>query len=396
MPDSSPFTANTRSAGRSQRSRSSLANRLVGIVIVLAACFLAVFWLLPAGVASFQPSLGLFFSSPFQDDATQSTVDADAAMDAVAEPSFQIPDLPDYPRDTPLIGAWNLRLKGPPAFMRPGDYRDPLLIARFVLASGADLWAIQEIPIDYTTEEATPRNHYMDGITDALNRLDLEHAGDWQYAVVDSRDRRGQNPGFLWNAAAVRPLAQPRALEEINRTQFPETERRRWSRIPAYAPFAYLDEGIELLVFSVQQRGYDGEAIRNHRAAEVEALLDRLPALREETGITVTAVLGRLADHAFEPSKDVWAAAGFSDLNSEDVPNLMSGRGGPNDSINLFAATTRIIVARGEVDAFPHEQQTTLGDAWLNESEISLHNFLYYASNCLPVVTPVVPVPDSE
>lgn len=24
--------------------------------------------------------------------------------------------------------------------------------SRFVLASGADLWAIQEIPIDYTTE----------------------------------------------------------------------------------------------------------------------------------------------------------------------------------------------------------------------------------------------------
>jgi hypothetical protein len=306
--------------------------------------------------------------------------DNEEGMQSDSMEASQVSEIPFFESGETLLGSWNLRLKPPPAFMRPGDYHDPLLIAQIIIESGADLWALQELFDDYKDAAGALRNEYMDVVVLVLNRRTQQQ---WSYWVGDAEDSWGQNSGFLWNADKVEALQTPSVLNDSERQKFALTDRRLWSRRPSIGVFRYKSSGTRLLLVSAHHKGYNSDEAQAHREAEAILLVEQLSEFKETLAIDGVVLLGRFADEYEEACTAVYSEAGYRDLNPIDVPNLMSS------SQELVWSSTRILVDGLGADLFPDTQVATLGGAWLTEREIDLKNFIYYVSNYLPLVTRV-------
>ena len=294
-----------------------------------------------------------------------------------------LPEPAPLPENALTVGCWNLRLKPPPAFMRDGDFHDPLFIAHLISQAQTPLWSIQEMFADYETEEGELRNHYMDSIVLTLDRLT---ESSWQYFIGDAKDDRGQNVGFLWNSERVEPVEDPRVVQGIERRVDEETGSPNWKRLPVVGRFKFPKEGLALTLVSVYHKGYDGPDVQVQRANEAAELLRCLKTHhRLEEGENLV-VMGRMADSFQEKCTRVYASVGLRDLNESNQPSLLHGT-------EIAWATTRIFVRSNDEKIFPEKSMRVLGPRWLAQQNTDLHNFIYYASNCLPVIA-VVKVPE--
>ncbi len=233
------------------------------------------------------------------------------------------------------VASWNIEHFGKDDNNDENQYA----IAEHVELAGVDILALQEIyvtNIDDFRNGSEGRNEHLDGTLKLL----LEHTGqEWKYELFRNRTESdtSQLCGILWNASRVEHkrtirLSVPKFVDggDMGKLWI-------WDRVPHAVHFSAGDQKIDLAIISIHMKSNVGTPIvvRRKRLEEAKSLIAELATVEAKLdGEKDIVILGDTnCKDGREEALDAFAAAGFEDLNSDDVTTFYRGKDAPFDRI---------------------------------------------------------------
>lgn len=254
------------------------------------------------------------------------------------------------------IGSWNIQNLGD-----RGWGQHPEALADLILLAGVDLLVLQEI---HTTDGsgATRRNDRLD---DALAIVDRHSGQSWQYELYPKRHQHETERliGVAWNSQRV-------TKEESYRIPVSYASSATWNRTPYAVRFTTRSGKTDFVVVPLHMKSNRGgaEAARGTRAQEAQALVAKLPQVRQHFGGENDILL--IGDtnclNGAEPAIGLYEDAGFRDLNKTDVVTYRSS--------SYASPFDRILIPLGESE-FRYSRQYVLvpGDPSSHHARLSDH-----------------------
>lgn len=211
------------------------------------------------------------------------------------------------------IGAWNIEWLGHPEKRfgeRSGVEQTPDDLADVIVAADVSILALAEISATDRPDDGWT-NRTLD---EALQIVSSRTGGDWRHRLFPDRRDGEQITGIAWDARRVAAIGEPVPLAVSNEPG--PLERRLWSRPPWAMKFALGPGRTDVVVIPIHMKSnYSGD-FAPHRAAEAQALVDALPAIRAAFADEDVLVIGDSNAKPGEPALAVFAESGFRDANA--------------------------------------------------------------------------------
>jgi len=219
------------------------------------------------------------------------------------------------------IGSWNVRNLG-----RADTENNELVrarsIANYIMLSGMDILAIQEI---YIADVDQRSNKELDEAFGLLNQV----AGNaWEYIVFPNRRSadKTQLVGIAWNSTRVWPVAEPFKIPvEHNQDGF-----GAWDRAPHAMKFSTGADTTDFVVINVHMKSNfrgstEGAERRKIEAEELKAHLGKVQAQFSDKDIIILGDMNTLKGS--ETAVQTLLEAGFRDLNANDLATYIARTG---------------------------------------------------------------------
>jgi endonuclease/exonuclease/phosphatase family metal-dependent hydrolase len=233
---------------------------------------------------------------------------------------------PALAADYIILGAWNIEHLGQ---RTPGQA--PIALAEHITLAGVDVLALEEIH-DTDDDPSTYTNHVLDTVVLLLNE---GGAAKWDYKLFPKK-REGdtsQLTGVMWNKKRVQAEGEPFRLP-MHQPDV-DGEMHPWDRWATAMKFRFGDKtDIVIIPLHMKANVNGADFGMAQRGVEAKMLVDQLAAVKAKFNDQDVVLLG---DTNFKPQEgpaaEVFADAGFRDLNDGDVTTYARGTGAPFDRI---------------------------------------------------------------
>lgn len=222
------------------------------------------------------------------------------------------------------IGAWNVENLGYNAVGRnapkPEDQKKPDLLAEYILTSGVDVLAIEEIhDNDQKKDEDFGAAPWKNVILDQMLPILSKATGDdWRYELTDPHpdNERCQMTGVLWRTTKAE--LKGRWMVPVAAGLHPNSDESYWKRRPEAFNFAAIGQKADFILIPFHLKSNRGTVGTEMRPIEAKQLQASLQGLTDHFKGEKDIVL--LGDTNILPKeKDVQAVwTGFKDLNAEE------------------------------------------------------------------------------
>lgn len=292
------------------------------------------------------------------------------------------------PVPTVKIGAWNIEWLGSPD-MRSGPSHGVAQsaddIADYLTASRVDVLALEEI--DDNGGPASPGTNAT--VTAALQKVNDKTGSEWKYVLYpkDSPSDRTQHVGLAWNAKRVTQVGAPFKIPVPNQVDGIGI----WNRHPHATKLSFGAGKTDVVLVTVHMKANVGgvQQARKKRELEAKALMDAMDGVRAQFSDMDILILGDTNMlKTDEPAGQIFAHAGFTDLNFLDVPTTWHGP----------ASFDRFIVANHPVHNREFEQSALeiFNDAYLEPKGLTRLQFKRNYSDHFMVTTTIRVMDDDD
>lgn len=228
------------------------------------------------------------------------------------------------------IGSLNLEWLGQPERRRPpyNVPQDPAAIADYLMASGVDVLALQEI--SDTDGQAKKRSN---AVLDQVFALMRERGGgEWSYVLTPKLAPQDttQHVGIAWNRARAALAGAPTRID-VAHAKYPhptvDRELSSWVRQPYAMKFSAGAGRTDFVLIVLHMKSnIEGELTETMRRDEAASLASQLQAVRKQHADRDVVLLGDTNFlSAREPALRIFSANGFRDLNAADLRTYFSG-----------------------------------------------------------------------
>lgn len=216
--------------------------------------------------------------------------------------------------DDVRIGAWNIEWLGTPN-SRSGPARgraqEPNDLAAYIVAARVHVLGLAEIASDDADGPWTSSI-----ISRTLRQVSRETGGQWRHTLYPAHSGRNQVCGVAWDASRLTPVGDPVLITRTRRDS--SQGKPLWSR-PAVGQLFSAGAGLsDFLVVMCHNKSDYGGSFAVHRGEEAELFLSELPAANVDPDILLIGDMN--CQNSGEPLVQRFVAAGFVNLNHEDIP----------------------------------------------------------------------------
>jgi endonuclease/exonuclease/phosphatase family metal-dependent hydrolase len=217
------------------------------------------------------------------------------------------------------IGAWNIENLGGREY---GQI--PAALAEHIQLSDVDILALEEI---WDTDDS-PETRTNSKLDETFQRINEEPGNDWTYLIFENRTPdRERHTGVAWNRKAVSLIGEPLKIDVTFAND------ATWNRWPHAVKFSVREGKTDFVVIPLHMKSNrvddtmpDLPATDLIRKQEAEALVEKLPDVREHFGDQDIVLLGDTnCLKEDEPALAAFTAAGFVDLNSKNAITYSKG-----------------------------------------------------------------------
>ncbi|MBW7905047.1 MAG: hypothetical protein LC135_06645 [Phycisphaerae bacterium] len=216
--------------------------------------------------------------------------------------------------DDVRVGAWNIEWLGTPG-SRSGPARgraqEPNDLAAYIVAARVDILGLEEIASDDADGPWTSSI-----VSQTLRQVSRETGGQWRHQLYPAHSGRNQVCGVAWDASRVAAVGDPVLITKTRRDS--SQGKPLWSR-PAVGQLFSAGPGLsDFLVVVCHNKSDYGGSFAVHRGEEADLFLSELPAANGDPDILLIGDMN--CQSSSEPLVQRFIAAGFVNLNHEDIP----------------------------------------------------------------------------
>jgi hypothetical protein len=225
------------------------------------------------------------------------------------------------------VGAWNIEWLGSPsdrAQFAKDVAQDPATIAEYIVGSGVSVLGVAEVVTPIPGRPIRSRE-----LEAAIEVIKARTGDQWYYALNPGRQDGDQLTGVMWNGRVVTAVG-PDGAAWKQATDMPwrvpvrdarsAQNSRLWARPPHAMKFSCGEGKTDFVVIVVHMKAdYQGDFAK-HRAEEMAALVEALPAVRARFKDEDVVIVGDTnVTSAGEAMVRTLTEAGFADLNAANV-----------------------------------------------------------------------------